>query len=161
MDTDIDFKEFSYSYTCIIVFFIMFAITARKDLSIFIKINTYGVIFTVIIISFILVTGIWGFIEGGFTYVTFVDNKNGGEVPPMEIILFGTAYGPLVGILGGGYYLHNISLNIYQNSKNPDNNVRDMFIGFLIVCISYCICGVLGMHGFSSTAIFGPDNVIN
>mmetsp|Transcript_3683 Transcript_3683/g.5551 ORF Transcript_3683/g.5551 Transcript_3683/m.5551 type:complete len:115 (+) Transcript_3683:422-766(+) len=73
----------------------------------------------------------------------------------MVIILFASNYSPLMGILGGGYYLHNISLPIYRNSKNPEHNVRDMFIGFSVVCISYCICGVIGTFGFSSTAIFG------
>jgi len=47
-----------------------------------------------------------------------------------EVILFAANYGHLLGILGGGFYLHNISLPIYRNSKNPENSVRDMFLGF-------------------------------
>ena len=70
--------------------------------------------------------------------------------------MFGTAYGPLMGILAGGFYMHNISIPIYRNSKNPKNNVRDIFIGFLLVCLSYCICGTLGVYGFNSEALFGP-----
>ena len=53
-----------------------------------------------------------------------------------------------MGILGGGYYLHNISLPVYRNSKNPENNVRDVFLGYLLVFLSYSICGVLGYYGF-------------
>jgi len=68
MTLDMDFGEFSYSWTCVLVFIIMFALTARKDLSIFIKINTFGVVFTMIIITFILVVGIWGLAAGGYTY---------------------------------------------------------------------------------------------
>jgi hypothetical protein len=53
-----------------------------------------------------------------------------------------------MGILGGGFYLHNISIPIYRNSKNSKNNVRDMFIGFFVVALSYILCGILGTFGF-------------
>ncbi len=71
-----------------------------------------------------------------------------------EVILFAANYGHLLGILGGGFYLHNISLPIYRNSKNPENSVRDMFLGFLVVCMSYIICGSLGALGFGSAKQF-------
>ena len=53
-----------------------------------------------------------------------------------------------MGLLGGGFYLHNISIPIYRNSKNSKNNVRDMFIGFFVVALSYILCGTLGTFGF-------------
>lgn len=59
-------------------------------------------------------------------------------------------YPHLLGILGGGYYLHNISLPIFRNSKNPENNIRDAFIGYFLVFLSYVSCGVLGYYGFSA-----------
>mmetsp|Transcript_1201 Transcript_1201/g.2198 ORF Transcript_1201/g.2198 Transcript_1201/m.2198 type:complete len:187 (-) Transcript_1201:296-856(-) len=69
--------------------------------------------------------------------------------------MFGTQFSPVMGILAGGFYLHNISLPIYRGSKYPEKSVRDMFIGFLVVCLSYCVCGTLGTFGFNSEAIFG------
>jgi vacuolar-type H+-ATPase subunit I/STV1 len=74
-----------------------------------------------------------------------------------EVLLFAANYGPLLGILGGGFYLHNISLPIYRNSKNPENSVRDMFTGFLVVALSYIVCGSLGALGFGSATQF-PDS---
>jgi len=56
-DKSLDFKEFSYSWTCLIVFIYLFLITNRRDMQIFIRINTYGVLFTIIIIVFIAVVG--------------------------------------------------------------------------------------------------------
>jgi hypothetical protein len=79
------------------------------------------------------------------------------SLPPSsksQIILFGGSYNHLMGILGGGFYLHNISLPIYRNSKNPKNNVRDIFLGFFVVCLSYIFCGILGAIGFSSKEAF-------
>ena len=62
--------------------------------------------------------------------------------------MFKSNYGPLMGILGGGYYLHNITLPIIRNSKEPKNNVRDVFIGYFFVFLSYSICGIFGSFGF-------------
>ncbi len=56
-----------------------------------------------------------------------------------------------MGILGGGYYLHNITLPIVRNSKKPENNVRDVFIGYFLVFLSYVICGTFGSFGFSGS----------
>jgi hypothetical protein len=80
-----------------------------------------------------------------------------------------------MGILSGGYYLHNITLPIVRNSKKPENNVRDVFIGYLLVFLTYSVCGVLGYIGFKGTyftetlgkkeitsnflLMFPPDNV--
>lgn len=54
-----------------------------------------------------------------------------------------------MGILGGGYYLHNISLPIVRNSAKPENNARDVFIGYFLVFISYILCGLFGYYGFT------------
>ncbi len=56
-----------------------------------------------------------------------------------------------MGILGGGYYLHNITLPIVRNAKYPEKNVRNLFIGYLLVFISYVLCGTLGYYGFTGT----------
>ena len=114
-----------------------------------------------IIILFTWGLGVYALSKSKYEYVEFLDTKNNDEVADLPdntsaIILFASAYNHLMGILGGGFYLHNISLPIYRNSKKPENNVRDMFIGFLCVCLSYCSCGVLGYYGFSSQYIF-PD----
>jgi len=152
-----DFSGFSYSYTCFIVFIYLFILTARRDMSIFIKINTFGVIFTMIIITFIITVGITGLRNCDYEYTMYKDNNGPDYVPnnllpngKTEILLFASGYSHLMGVLGGGFYLHNISLPIYRASKNPKNNVRDMFLGFSVVCMSYILCGTLGAFGFNN-----------
>lgn len=96
------------------IFILVFIITARKDLTIFIKINTFGVIFTIIIITFIIGVGFYGIYHGGYKYTAFGDTADKDfNLEAEEILLFGSGYGPLIGTLGGGFYLHNISLPIY------------------------------------------------
>jgi hypothetical protein len=84
------------------------------------------------------------------------------ENPPFSnIVLISSRYPHLLGILGGGYYLHNISIPILRNSKNPRNNLRDVFIGYVLVFLSYAICGVLGYYGFKSPSSFGMNSEIS
>ena len=56
-DTSRIFDEFSYTYTVLIVFVMLWLITLKKDLTVFVRMNTFGVVFTVIIIFFILAIG--------------------------------------------------------------------------------------------------------
>jgi len=65
--------------------------------------------------------------------------------------MFDENFAHLMGILGGGYYLHNITLPIMKNNKNQENNVRDLTLGYLFVFLSYTFCGALGYFGFSGT----------
>ena len=52
IDHNTDWSQFSYSYTCIIIFAIAFAMTIPRDTSIYNKINSFGVFFIMIIIIF-------------------------------------------------------------------------------------------------------------
>lgn len=73
--------------------------------------------------------------------------------------MMGSDYQCLVGILCGGYYLHNISLPIYRSSKHPENNLRDIFLGFFLVFLSYAACGCLGYFGFANGALFPGQSI--
>jgi hypothetical protein len=81
-----------------------------KDLSLFVKINTYGVVFTIIAIFFICYTGIKALI--------YPNKEFGGldalKVPEIKYFDF-EKYPSLLGILSGGFYLHNISLPMLRN----------------------------------------------
>lgn len=59
-DRSVNFSEFSYSWTVVIVFCFLMLLTAKKDMAIFIKAATYGVVFTFMIIIFIVSVGIYG-----------------------------------------------------------------------------------------------------
>ena len=63
-------------------------------------------------------------------------------------MLFYNKYPALLGILCAGYFLHTCSLSIVRNSANPEKNTRDVFLGYLLVFISYAICGALGYIGY-------------
>lgn len=62
-----DWSEFSYSWTCVIIFLIVFGMTSVRDLKVFVKINSYGVIFIALIILFICGMGIYGYANTDYT----------------------------------------------------------------------------------------------
>lgn len=113
---DPDFTKFSYSYTCIIIFVILFFLTMKKNLSIFMKINSFGVIPICIIVVFIIGIGFYSLTN---THYVFTDRNQQLDETTSYISLFNIKFPPLMGMLGGGFYLHNISLPIIRNSKNP------------------------------------------
>ena len=122
---------------------LLFAVTAVRNLSVFVKIASFGVIFVSLIILFIFAVGLYS-----FTNTDFIYKSSDIQAGAVLIKMFNSNYAPLMGILGGGYYLHNITLPIIRNSKEPKNNVRDVFIGYFLVFLSYAICGVFGSFGF-------------
>lgn len=56
-----DFDKFSYSYTCIFIFFaFMLLLGSRKDMELFIRMNFLGLFFTLFIVIFIIWFGVIG-----------------------------------------------------------------------------------------------------
>ena len=53
-----------------------------------------------------------------------------------------------MGILGGAFYFHNIALSVVKESRNPEKNVRDVFIGYVLSFFTYVGCGIMGYYGF-------------
>lgn len=76
IDLDPDFTGFSYSYTCILIFVMLFLITMKKDVKIFIRINTLGVVFTILVVLFMAGIGIYGFSTTNYEHVYSFSGKN-------------------------------------------------------------------------------------
>jgi hypothetical protein len=62
--------------------------------------------------------------------------------------MFNTQFATLAGVLCGGYFLHTCALSITRSAKNPEKVTRDLFMGYLLVFISYSLVGALGYIGF-------------
>ena len=63
---DPTWEWFSSNYTALILFVIMTAICSKKDIKIFMKIGSYGVIFVVLLMVFIIVTGVTAMMNTDF-----------------------------------------------------------------------------------------------
>ena len=136
------FDQFSYQWTCVIIFVIVFCMTATRDVSIYVKINSVGVVFIIIVALFICALGVEALFNTDYIYSKdkYLDylQTHPNTVERVAdykgfIGLAEKSFPPLMGILGGGFYFHNISLPVIKNSKNPKNNARDVFLGYLMV----------------------------
>lgn len=141
------------------MFFILFALTASRNIGLFVKINTVGVFFIVIIILFIVGKGFSALENTDFIYV--YNQFNIPKVRETEntgyIVLFNTTFFSIVGMLGTSFFLHIIALPICRNARTPENNNRDIFIGFLLAYITNVLCGTLGYIGFSGAQFFSTS----
>lgn len=137
---------------------------APKNTSIYNKINSFGVVFIVIIIIFTIGVGIFSLTNTDYTYdKSEYDEFEAQKAADLKkdpkvydgylayIELISKPYAPLMGILAGGFYFHNISLSVIHNARNPENNVRDVFVGYFLTFLTYVICGSLGYYGFTGS----------
>jgi len=139
------------------MFFYLFALTAIRNVSIFVKFGAIGAAFMAMIVIFILG---WGFYS--ISNTTYVFGLGEGPDPelhhhsdPSFISTFNTGFAPLMGIFMGGYQLHNMAIPIIRDSKDPSKNSRDVFIGYLLAFAIYWSCGFLGYLGFSGSSFDG------
>ena len=67
VNTDVNWSSFSYTWTCMLILVVEFVMTLRRDLDIYIKLNTIGVLGIIILMVYILVTGLVGIAQTDYT----------------------------------------------------------------------------------------------
>ena len=146
------FSQYSSSYCALLIFFALAAVSSKKDLSIFMKVGSVGVIFVFMLIFYMIFTGIVAFTNTDFMLgPAVVAEKTDWTSEMRTITLISSNFSPLASIFGLGYHLHTCALPIVRSAKRPENNDRDLFLGYLFVFISYILLGGLGYIGFIGT----------
>jgi len=146
------FKHFSQSYCAFILFPILVYLCSKKDLSIFMKVGSFGVIFIVFLMAFIVTVGVEGFTNTNYSFGSMAESNSSDWLQPERtLVLFNLNFAPLAGTLCTGYFLHTCALPVLRLSKNPEKNNRDLFIGYFLVYISYSVVGAFGYIGFIGT----------
>jgi len=134
--------------------------TASRDTLYAQRVNAFGVVFVVIFLVFIVTTGVQSMTNTDYVYSqeAFNQAEAAGKYTAF-IPLVGSQFMPLMGILGGGFYFHNMSLGMLANAKKPEHNTRNIVIGFSLVFFTYCLIGVTGVFGFtgSTFASYAPS----
>lgn len=152
LDMTPSFTQFSPAYCALFLFVILVILCSKKDMQIFMKIGSFGVIFIIILMLFIIAVGVLAFTDTTFSIGSSTEAFDLSLAQWSDnsriLVLFNVNFSPLAGILCAGYFLHTCSLPIIRSSKNPDKVGRDIFLGYFFVFLSYAICGVLGYIGF-------------
>ena len=129
--------------------------TAPRDTAYIQKVNAFGVVFVIIFLLFIVVNGMLAFHTTDYVYSeqAYEEAIAKPNAPYTSYIpLTGTQFMPLMGILGGGFVFHNMSLPMVHYAENPENNTRDLGIGFFLGFLTYSIVGLAGVYGFTGAA---------
>jgi ABC-type Na+ efflux pump permease subunit len=58
VDSNPDFARFSSSYTALMLFVVCVALCSKQDLGIFMRIGSYGIIFVLVLVVFVISMGI-------------------------------------------------------------------------------------------------------
>lgn len=73
---DPTFEWFSSNYTAVFLFCVITAVCSKKDIRIFMKIGSFGVIFVVMLMVFIIYTGILALTNTEFSLGTMEESDN-------------------------------------------------------------------------------------
>jgi len=140
------FDEFSTTYVAIVVYFVLVAVSMKRDLSVFLKFGLFGSCCVTLMILFVCGYGIRGLMTTTYAWNLTRDHDEQGP----QIVMFDTGFSSLAGILCAGYFIHQCSLPIIENAAHPEKNLRNVFIGYLLVFLCYVLVGSLGYIGFNS-----------
>lgn len=124
VSTEVDFTKFSLAWTSIIIFIPLYLIVCMKDRSIFIKMSSFGVLFILIQIMFVVVIFFYSISNTKYSF-TWIESEN--IVEGQNIAMFKSNFQSLTGMLAAGYYLHQLGLPVILDNKNQENNTRDIF----------------------------------
>jgi len=145
-----DLQSFSSSYTALFLFGFLVIVCSKKDLGIFMRIGSFGVIFIVMLMAFLMAMGFIALGDTSFVIGSATESKTNTDWASntRTLVIMNANFAPLCGIFCAGYFLHTVSLPIIRASANPEKVGRDVFIGYSCVFVSYAICGSLGYIGF-------------
>jgi len=142
-----DFSHFSIIYCGILLIIIVFPLLLLKDLSVLVKINSYGIYIILTILSFIIFRGIYGISTTDFKFDYFLNIE---KSKTRYLYLFGENPCLLMGTCSLGFFAHSIIMPIMKNNEKQENNTRDLAFGYLLVVLTYIILGLSGYIGFSA-----------
>lgn len=138
---------FSIIYCSFFMAALLFPLLVKKEIGFLIKINSLGVYFAMLLILYIIYSGISGMITTTYDFA-LKENHKDDEIK--HLLLFGMNPFKLAGIVTLGFCSHTFIFSIIKNNKVQENNTRDLFIGYCIVGMTYLVAGIFGYIGFSA-----------
>jgi sodium-coupled neutral amino acid transporter 9 len=131
--------------------FFTFPLMNFKSPTFFTKFNVLGTISVLYLIGFTISKSY----ECGFN-LNFVDPKSLNYVK-----LANWNFPALTGTLALSFFIHNAVLTILRNQKHPENNARDLSIGYALAATCYLLIGTLFFLAFPGRRECIADNFLN
>ncbi|KAK6057156.1 hypothetical protein COOONC_05329 [Cooperia oncophora] len=80
---------------------------------------------------------------------------------PHYVHNFSWRFPAFTGMLTMSYFIHNAIITMLRNQRNPENNVRDLSIGFGLVAFSYTFVALTFYVAFPLPRSCIGDNLLN
>jgi hypothetical protein len=149
---DMNLDKFSVFYVGLLVCAAIFPVLLMKHVNFLIKMNGYSIYIVSLLIGFLFYQGFYSLFTTKFDF-HYIKNTTS---EPRHLYLFGEDPCTLMGAMSLGFFSHSIILPIMKNNQNQENNRRDLFIGYMLVGVTYCVLGIIGYIGFSGSS-FKPE----
>lgn len=120
-----------------------------EDLSKLVKVNSYGTIFVVYTIAFIVTHGLRAIFTGKIAHPSPVSPAQAATRTPIEWVA-NLTFGTMAGMALLSFFIHNCILPITKHAV-PETKRRDIMIAFSVVGTLYGIIGTAGYLGFADT----------
>ena len=153
------FSSLSASYVALFEFIKLVSLSMKKDLTVFMKMGGLGAICVTSMIIFVIS---YSFVSMSNTHYETVitPGKSAtegklwqpGAGDTQDLLLFNSQFSNLAGILCAGYFIHQCSLPIIARAKEPEKNIRNVFIGYFMVFTCYAVVGTLGYIAFAGSS---------
>jgi len=149
----VNFDRIWGQYTTVPLFLIiiLFPLVNLKSATFFTKFNALGTVS----ICFITTSVLYRCYEWGL-HADFKDTSSPEYVP-----LYANSFPSLTGILALGLFIHNAIITIMSNNEKPENNGRDMSIGYMLVIGTYMLIGTAFYLAFPLPKGCIEDNLLN
>ena len=135
----IDFSQFSFQYTGIIMIFLCFFLFSLKDLKVILKLGQYGIIAIIVFIVYMIVRGFMN-----------ISNVNLDTVK-----IFTSDVANLCGVFALSFFVHNIIIPIMKNNREEKKNNRDVVLGYGMTAGVYIIIGFFGTFAIAGIDLGG------
>jgi amino acid transporter len=131
------------------MFFVLVYVSLKKDLTIFLKFGSLGAICVACLTTLVIYYGSYGLANTKYNLHWKPSNVDKEILDVSNLVLFSPDFSSLAGVLCAGYFLHQQTIPITKNAKEPKKNLRNVFIGYLLGFLTYSILGIFGYIGFS------------
>ena len=165
-ETEPVLNNFSSAYTAFFLYFVLVLISSKRNLGVFIRLGSLGAIFVTMFVIGIVVLGIFSWYNTEYQIGTTEDNQlTKWDLKNLQgirtVVLFTANFAPLASLLNIGFFLHTMAVPILKHAKHPENNTRNLFVGYTIVFISYMVIGAVGYFSFIGTTFKNYFTFVN
>ena len=142
------FDTFSLGWVCVIMYVLLVAVSMKKDLTLFMKMGSVGTCCVCILIVYVIYQFVASISQTQYQ-IKIVAPDNEPETSIVDLVMFSTGFGNIMGILCTGFFIHQCSLPLVQAAAEPEKTNRNVFLGYLAVFVTYLLVGIFGYIGFT------------